>query len=112
MLKGVKIEKLDAKFLLVSHPFPQIEGEMLIFQPKKDDQSEEDLIVYRDYSLRKRIPTEEKKATTLSKKKKTQELEVDAKLQCLEIDNENPLSPVEWRNIATVIKEIRGISWF
>jgi len=44
---------------------------MLIFQPKKDDQSEEDLIVYRDYSLRKRIPTEEKKATTLSKKKKT-----------------------------------------
>ena len=37
MLKSVKIEKLDSKFYLVSHPFPQIEGEMLIFQPKKDD---------------------------------------------------------------------------
>ena len=37
MLKSLKIEKLDSKFYLVSHPFPQIEGEMLIFQPKKDD---------------------------------------------------------------------------
>jgi len=60
MMKGVKIEKLDAKFNLVSHPLPQLEGELLIFQPKKDDQSEEDLIVYRDYSLRKRCPTGEK----------------------------------------------------
>lgn len=31
MLKGVKIEKLDSKFYLVSHPFPQVEGEMLVF---------------------------------------------------------------------------------
>lgn len=112
MMKGVKIEKLDSKFYLVSHPFPQIEGEMLVFQPKKDDQSEEDLIVYRDYSLRKRIPTEEKKASSLSKKKQPKEAEVEARLQCLEIDNDNPLSVVEWRNLSTVLKEIRGIGWF
>jgi hypothetical protein len=35
--KGTKIEKLEAKYVLVAHPFPQIEGEMLIIQPKKDD---------------------------------------------------------------------------
>lgn len=112
MMKGVKIEKLDSKFYLVSHPYPQVEGEMLVFQPKKDDQSEEDLIVYRDYSLRKRIPTEEKKASALSKKKQTKEADVEAKLQCLEIDNDNPLSVIEWRNTATVLKEIRGLAWF
>lgn len=80
MMKKVKIEKLNSKFYLVSHPFPQIEGEMLIFQPKKDDQSEEDLIVYRDYSLRKRIPTAEKTAGLMKRKAPKAEEEIDAKL--------------------------------
>lgn len=31
MIKKVKIEKLDAKFYLVCHPYPMIEGELLIF---------------------------------------------------------------------------------
>jgi hypothetical protein len=57
---------------------------MLILQPKKDDQDQQDLIVYRDYSLRKRIPTEERKK---SMKKKHKE-DVEAQLQCLEIDND------------------------
>jgi hypothetical protein len=60
--KSSKIEKLEAKYLLVAHPYPQIEGEMLIVQPKKDDQPEKDLICYRDYSLRKRMSTREKPA--------------------------------------------------
>jgi hypothetical protein len=35
--KNSKIEKLEAKYLLIAHPYPQIEGEMLIIQPRKDD---------------------------------------------------------------------------
>lgn len=106
-MKGNKVEKLDFKFLLVTHPFPQVEGEMIIFQMKKDDQDEEDLIVVRDYSLRKRLLVEEKKSTL---KKKKEELE--AKLQCLEIDNGEPLSPFEWRNLSHVMREVKGMAWF
>lgn len=62
ILKQAKIEKLKEKYLLIAHPFPMAEGEMLIIQPKKEDQKERDLIVYRDYSLRKRLPTSEKAA--------------------------------------------------
>ena len=29
--KGTKIEKLDDDFLLAAHPFPQMEGEMILF---------------------------------------------------------------------------------
>ena len=57
MMKKNLIEKLEQKYLLVSHPYPQVEGQMMIFLPKKDDQSESDQIIYRDYSLRKRIET-------------------------------------------------------
>jgi hypothetical protein len=35
--KNAKIEKLEAKYLLIAHPYPSFEGEMLIIQPKKDD---------------------------------------------------------------------------
>ena len=35
--KQIKVEKLEAKFLLTMHPFPMFEGEMLIIQPKKED---------------------------------------------------------------------------
>ena len=42
MLKKVKIEKLEDKFLLVSHPYPQIPGEMMIFRPRKEDKVEKD----------------------------------------------------------------------
>ena len=33
MMKKILIEKLEAKFLLAVHPFPRIEGEMIIFKP-------------------------------------------------------------------------------
>jgi hypothetical protein len=31
ILKGNKIEKLQKKYFLLSHPFPKIEGEMILF---------------------------------------------------------------------------------
>jgi len=62
MLKKVKIEKLEDKFNLVAHPLPQISGEMMIFRPVKEDQGEKDCVIYRDYSLMKRLPTMEKSA--------------------------------------------------
>lgn len=51
------IDTLDENYVLVAHPFPQIEGEMLLFQRDIDDQSQEQegWIVCRDYSLRKRV---------------------------------------------------------
>lgn len=80
MMKKVKIEKLEEKFLLVSHPFPQIPGELMIFRPRSEDKDEKDQIVYRDYSLRKRLATSEKGATSvidqLNKKKKKNELDL------------------------------------
>ena len=57
MMKKVLIEKMDMKYFLVSHPYPQVEGQMMIFQPKKADQKDSDIIPYRDFSLRKRIET-------------------------------------------------------
>lgn len=40
--KDAKIEKLEAKYLLMAHPFPALEGEMLLLQPKKEDQNADD----------------------------------------------------------------------
>lgn len=31
MLKGNRIEKLEEDYILIAHPFPQMEGEMLLF---------------------------------------------------------------------------------
>ena len=70
--KKLKIEKLDAKYNLCSHPFPLVEGEMILFQPKKEDQTQKLYdITYRDYSLCKRLETSVKPVTaaSLSKKK-------------------------------------------
>ena len=50
MMKKVLIEKMAAKYFLASHPFPKIEGEMIVFKPKKNDQNQgKDVIIYRDY---------------------------------------------------------------
>ena len=57
IMKGLKIEKLHKKFALIVNPQPRIEGELIIAQPVKQDQYDNQLIVYRDYSLRKRLPT-------------------------------------------------------
>ena len=75
MMRKVLIEKLPAKYFLASHPYPKIEGEMVVFLPKKEDQDPEDksLIVYRDFSLRKRLETTPKSnyvTDAMNKKKK------------------------------------------
>ncbi len=57
-MKGNKIADLEKKFVLLSHPTPIVEGEMIMFQPFDQDQIDEQLIMYRDYSLRKRYPTQ------------------------------------------------------
>jgi hypothetical protein len=36
-MKATKIEKLSKKYLLIAHPYPLFEGEMLLFQPNKMD---------------------------------------------------------------------------
>lgn len=35
--KHAKIEKLEAKYLLLAHPFPVFQGQIIMAQPKKDD---------------------------------------------------------------------------
>ena len=44
------------------------EGEMLIIQPKKGDQEDKAKIIYKDYSLRKRLPTRNPDKTRSKKK--------------------------------------------
>ena len=123
MMKKVLIEKLESKYLLVANPFPQVEGQMMIFLPKKGDQREKDEIMYRDYSLRKRLETsikapETRMADQISKlknkddKKSKKEKNVEQKLQCLEVDITNPLSETEWTCFAEVISEVKGLGWF
>ena len=146
MMKKVLIEKMHEKYFLASHPFPKIDGEMIIYKPKKSDQptkeeleqekkdkkkeekenkkdkskkkdkkdksaGKADVILYRDYSLRKRIETSQikpststgggKKRVILGKKAEAEkEPEKLPKLQCLEIDLLEPLSHEEWQNFA------------
>ena len=38
MMKKVLIEKhMQHKYVLASHPYPKLEGEMIVFKPKKED---------------------------------------------------------------------------
>lgn len=125
-MKKVLIEKLPAKYFLASHPYPKLEGEMIIFKPRKEDQDPEDksVIIYRDFSLRKRIETMPKSNYTtenLAKKKrggpiKKEEEKVEPEhqpsLQCLEVDITNPLSREEWNNLVNVLEETQGLGWF
>ena len=70
LTKGNKISKMEKKFKLLAHPYPLLEGEMILFQPLKQDQYDKTLMVYRDYALRKRIPTRppNKKLTSYQQK--------------------------------------------
>lgn len=96
---------------------------MLLFQlnteedtkeEKENNQDNKNCIVYKDYSLRKRIPTEPKPAriTAYQKKKMMDDDQEKTKLQCLEIDIESPLSTIDWTNFSLVINEIQGMGWF
>ena len=133
-----KVKDLDDGYMLMAHPYPQLEGEMLLVQlnpadgPKKkaeeqkDDVSknsgkskkdeDESPLIYRDYSLRKRHFTMAKvKAGSKSALAKKHEMEQDqtkTKLQCLEIDLEVPLSSIDWNYVALTISEIDAMVWF
>ena len=108
ILKGNKIEKLAQKYALLSHPYPMVEGEMIIIQPQKQDQYDPQVVVFRDYSLRKRLPTKPrpKKVSTYQQKKLDGEDKEQSKLRCLEIDLRQPLSSVDWANFAQVLSEV------
>merc|ERR1740139_1159732 len=54
MLKKVKIEQLEEKFKLISHPFPQISGEMLVIRPRKIRSSTEITLSEKDCPLPRR----------------------------------------------------------
>lgn len=113
--KNLRIEKLEGKYQLLAHPAPSFEGEMLLIQPKREDQDDADLVVYRDYSLRKRIPNRDRVISATEnikvgdKKKKEQEI---SKLQCLEVAIEEPIVDVEWVNIAEIMNQVKGLCWF
>ena len=34
-----------------------------------------------------------------------------SRLQCLEVDIENPLSTIDWTNFSMVINEVKGLGW-
>ena len=85
---------------------------------KQEDQYDEDLIVYKDFSLRKRIKTPASKdpksqqVTKESLRKQEDDEALKAKhtsLQSLIIDNRNPLSPADWNSFAKIITEVQGL---
>ena len=57
MLELNRIERFEEDYQLVVHPFPQMDGELILFQTNANDQEDKNIIVYKDYSLRKRIET-------------------------------------------------------
>ena len=72
LMKRILIDKLPGKYFIASHPYPRIEGQLFVLQPKKEDQASKDSIIYRDYSLRKRLetsPPEMPSSTQRGKKK-------------------------------------------
>jgi hypothetical protein len=57
-MKENLIDSLGDNYILVNHPFPVIEGELLIYQyPEPDNLNDANELLYKDYSLKKRIKT-------------------------------------------------------
>ena len=104
-----------------------------MFKPQKNDQTQgKEVILLRDYSLRKRIETTPKsnyvvdnlakktKAPLKSSKDRKDDEEKEAEkekepmpnMQCLEVDIEDPLSRDEWNNFIAVVNETEGLGWF
>ena len=100
---------------MISHPNPAIEGELVIVKPnKKDQDSDDDDIVFRDFSLRKRIPAKEDPAQDKDKngKDKKKKDKDESKLACLEVSIEEPINTVEWQNLSEVVNMCQGLAWF
>ena len=85
---------------------------MMIYQLNDEDKPTEGKMIYRDFSLRKRIPTAVQKFTSQAVKEKQSKLENShTKLQCLEMNTETPLSSLDWNQIATIILETQALTW-
>lgn len=113
LLKAARIQKLEENYILMAHPYPNMEGELLLFQANVEDQSGENT-VYRDYSLVKRKATPSGKNIVNSAMAKKKMIEDDAektKIQCLEINIGDPLSTIDWQNMADIIREIQALAW-
>lgn len=112
MLKLNRIEKLDEDYVLVSHPYPNLDGELLLFQIDPDEQEDKECIMYKDFSLRRRWKTAKNDRMTVYQKKKQQEEDqVFTRLQCSEIDIEMPFSTIDWENFTYVLNETKGMGW-
>ena len=46
------------------------------------------------------------------KEKEKDERASEPKLQCLEVDNYDPLTMDEWKNFSEVVTETQGLGWF
>jgi hypothetical protein len=82
----------------MAHPYPLMEGELLLFQVNMEDQAGENT-VYRDYSLVKRKQIIGGKNIVISAMAKKKMIEDDAestKIQCSEINIADPLSTIDW----------------
>lgn len=109
MLKASRIQKFEENYLLMAHPYPQMEGELLLFQVNPEEQTG-DNTTYKDYSLVKRHPIASQGKNVVNSamaKKKMLEDDVEkTKIQCLEVNIADPLSTLDWQNMADVIREI------
>ena len=63
---------------------------------------------------KKKPPLKSSKARQAEQEEEQEEKEKEpeAKLQCLEVDIEDPLSREEWNNFIAVIEETKGLGWF
>ena len=115
LLKNSRIQKLEDNYILVAHPYPQLEGETLLFQLNPEDvvEKESETMIYRDYSLRKRNSTTPlpKTMSAVQKKKMMEDDETKTRLQCLEVDIAQPLSSIDWNNLITIITEVSAMGW-
>tara|TARA_B110000285_G_C15097006_1_gene602648 strand:- start:924 stop:1382 length:459 start_codon:yes stop_codon:yes gene_type:complete len=76
ILKLNRIETLDEDYYLMLHPYPQMDGEVIIIQTNPKDQDDKSMVVYRDYSLKKRI--ESLPPTRMSAFQKKKQMDMDA----------------------------------
>jgi len=106
---------LSEDYILAAHPYPQMEGELIMFQPNPEDVpvDNETNIVYRDYSLVKRQKTQPKPKvmSSLVKKRMIERDLQKSNLDSKEIDLEMPLSTADWTNVAKIVKNISGFAW-
>lgn len=70
-------------------------------------------MTYKDFSLKKRIKTKVySQKMILERKKKMDEENISiTRLQCLEIDNKEPLSTLDWQQMALIINEVSALAW-